>query len=106
MFVAWVTCLFVSLIAALECGRVKDLKDKASVMPAIRTAVMSKQYGYEEFLAGLICDACLTIMPDHQKSFNVDRIRVCKIMVSSLEKNYLVNNISDIYRALVGSVHI
>lgn len=52
---------------------------------AIRTAVMSKQYGNEDFLSKLICEACLAIMPDHQKSFNVDRVRVSKIMVSSFD---------------------
>ena len=69
--------------SALECGRVKDLKDRDSVSAAIKTAVMSKQYGSEDFLSRLICDACMAIVPDHQKSFNVDRIRVCKIMVSA-----------------------
>lgn len=69
-------------LVALECGRVKDLGNRDSVAASIKTSVMSKQYGNEDFLSKLICDACLNIMPDHQKSFNVDRIRVCKIMVS------------------------
>ncbi|KAF6021785.1 CCT8L2 [Bugula neritina] len=68
------------ILPTLECGRVKDLKDRDSVAASIKTAVMSKQYGHEDFLSKLICDACLNIMPDHQKSFNVDKIRICKIM--------------------------
>lgn len=78
------------LLSALECGRVKDLKDRDSVAASIKTAVMSKQYGHEDFLSKLICDACLNIMPDHQKSFNVDKIRICKIMVCALFISFFI----------------
>lgn len=78
------------MLVALESGRVKDLKDRDSVAAAIKTAVMSKQYGSEDFLSQLICDACMAIVPDHQKSFNVDRIRVCKIMVGSIYYIYCI----------------
>ena len=89
--------LFPQLLAALECGRVKDLKDRDAVAASIKTAVMSKQYGHEDFLSKLICDACLSIMPDHQKSFNVDRIRVCKIMVSWLYATSEVLKLSSVH---------
>lgn len=42
----------------LVCGEQKNLRDKESVVKAIRTSVMSKQYGNEDFLAELITDAC------------------------------------------------
>jgi T-complex protein 1 subunit theta len=42
----------------LVCGEIKNLRDKKEVMKAIRTSVMSKQYGNEDFLANLITDAC------------------------------------------------
>ena len=45
---------------ALVCGEIKNLRDKNEVTKAIRTSVMSKQYGNEDFLAKLIADACST----------------------------------------------
>lgn len=54
----------------------------------IRTSVMSKQYGQEDFIADLIYRACTSIYTDH---FNVDNIRVCKILGSSLVKSEIVN---------------
>jgi len=46
------------VVAGLVVEEVKDMKDRASVARVIRTAVMSKQYGLEDFLAGLVADAC------------------------------------------------
>ena len=46
------------MCAELVIGQVKNLRNKDEVRPAIRTAVMSKQYGNEDFLANLITNAC------------------------------------------------
>jgi len=46
------------VVAGLVVEEVKDMKDRAIVARVIRTAVMSKQYGLEDFLAGLVADAC------------------------------------------------
>lgn len=42
----------------LVCYKVKDPRNKSEVCKGIRTAIMSKQYGNEEFLSNLIADAC------------------------------------------------
>ena len=42
----------------LVVNKVEDKKNKDAVIPVIRTTIMSKQYGLEEFLAGLVADAC------------------------------------------------
>lgn len=42
----------------LVIEKLKDKKDKEAVTRVIRTAIMSKQYGLEDFLAGLVADAC------------------------------------------------
>lgn len=61
-------------------------------LKCIETAVMSKQYGQEELIAQLILKACLAIMPEQiETAFNVDNIRVCKILGSSIYKSEVVN---------------
>jgi T-complex protein 1 subunit theta len=42
------------ILETLSCHEVKDINDKAEVKKVIRTAVMSKQYGNEDFLADLV----------------------------------------------------
>ncbi|NP_001279969.1 T-complex protein 1 subunit theta [Callorhinchus milii] len=66
------------ILPGLVCSSVKNLRD-VEVTSVIRTAVMSKQYGNEEFLAKLISQACGSIYSD-KGNFNVDNIRVCKIL--------------------------
>lgn len=77
------------ILPNLVIGETKDLKNKAEAKKAIRTAVMSKQYGHEDFLAGLIADACVSILPA-QSNFNVDNVRVCKILGSGLLQSEVI----------------
>jgi len=46
------------VVAVLVVDEVKDRKDMATVARVIRTTIMSKQYGLEDFLAGLVASAC------------------------------------------------
>ena len=62
----------------LSCYEVNDTKDIEGVTRAMRSAIMSKQYGYEDFLSELITKACVSIMSDKGVSFNVDNMGVCK----------------------------
>ncbi len=45
-------------IIDLVVEKVTDLRDKQTIRKAIKSSVMSKQYGNEEFLVDLITDAC------------------------------------------------
>lgn len=68
----------------LEVDQVKDPRSDREVLKAVRAAVMSKQYGHEDFLAALIARACMSILPEKSAAFNVDNVRVCKILGSGL----------------------
>ncbi|KAM8835216.1 T-complex protein 1 subunit theta isoform 1-T1 [Synchiropus picturatus] len=61
------------------CATAKNLHDVKEATSLIRTAVMSKQYGNEDFLAKLIAESCVSIFPE-SGNFNVDNVRVCKIL--------------------------
>ena len=52
---------------------------------------MSKQYGHEDFLADLIVKACSAIVPEKQTSFNVDNVRVTKILGGGLLQSEVVS---------------
>lgn len=67
------------LLPDLSCSSVTNLKDVKEVAKAIKTSVMSKQYGNEDFLSELIAEACVSVLPE-KSHFNVDNIRVAKIL--------------------------
>ncbi|XP_078001436.1 T-complex protein 1 subunit theta-like [Glandiceps talaboti] len=71
------------ILPELSCGSVKDLHDNEEVIRAIKASIMSKQYGYEDFFAKLVTEACLTAYPK-SGLFNVDNVRVAKILGSGV----------------------
>jgi len=79
------------VLETCACHEIKDAKNNEEVRKAVRTAVMSKQYGNEDFLADLIVKACTAIVPVAQTSFNVDNVRVTKILGSGLMASEVVS---------------
>jgi len=57
---------------------------------ALRTVIAAKQSGNEEFLAEIVSEAVLAVLPKNTFNFNVDNIRVVKIMGGSLEQSTVV----------------
>lgn len=69
---------------------VQDVSSGDPAVRAVRTSVMSKHYGSEDFLSNLIVDACRTVHQSGQ-AFNVDNVRVCKILGSGIESSQVVH---------------
>ncbi|KAJ3495592.1 hypothetical protein NLJ89_g10601 [Agrocybe chaxingu] len=63
----------------------------SSLSTALKPAIASKQYGFEDQLASLVAEAALSIMPANPKNFNVDNVRVVKIMGGSLAGSKVVS---------------
>ncbi|TDL22905.1 T-complex protein 1 [Rickenella mellea] len=62
-----------------------------SLTVALKPAIASKQYGSEDILASLVAEAALAVMPKNPKNFNVDNVRVVKIMGGSLSGSRVVH---------------
>lgn len=56
----------------------------------LRSVLAAKQYGNEDLLAKLVSEAAMAVMPAKASEFNVDNVRVVKIMGGSLEKSRVV----------------
>jgi T-complex protein 1 subunit theta len=69
---------------------VEDIRDQEELAKAIRTVVASKQSGSEDILAEMVAAAVIAVLPKNPINFNVDNIRVVKIMGGSLEQSRLV----------------
>lgn len=74
----------------LEVDTVEDIRSQSELSKAIRTVIAAKQAGSEDFLADLVAEAVLAVMPKNAYNFNVDNIRVVKIMGGSLEQSRVV----------------
>ncbi|KAF7927021.1 uncharacterized protein EAE98_006405 [Botrytis deweyae] len=74
----------------LVVDKVEDMRSQAELSKAIRTVIASKQNGNEDFLANMVAEAVLAVLPKNPINFNVDNIRVVKIMGGSLEQSRVV----------------
>lgn len=78
------------LLPTFVIDKIESFDDKEKVRAVIKTAVQSKQYGQEDLVADLVYKACAAVHTN-TKPFNVDNIRVCKILGSNLYKSEVVN---------------
>ncbi|EPY32894.1 T-complex protein 1 subunit theta [Strigomonas culicis] len=78
------------LLEKMTVQNVDDCLVKENVIPAIRTAIASKQYGYENFLADLVAQACINACPSDVRGFNVDSVRVVKLDGESILSTKLI----------------
>ncbi|KAL7271444.1 T-complex protein 1 subunit theta [Rhizina undulata] len=74
----------------LTVDKIVDIRSEAELSKAIKTVIASKQYGNEDLLAPLVAQAVLNVLPKNPVNFNVDNIRVVKIMGSSLTQSRVV----------------
>lgn len=74
----------------LVVDKVEDIYSHEELSKAIRTVIASKQSGSEDLLADIVSTAVLAVMPKNPVHFNVDNIRVVKIMGGSLEQSRVI----------------
>lgn len=68
-----------------------DMHSAEQLTLAVRSALGSKQYGYQDYLAQLVVGAALEIMPaKNPKLFNVDSVRVVKVLGGSVTDSQIV----------------
>ncbi|XP_023014869.1 chaperonin containing TCP1 subunit 8 [Leptinotarsa decemlineata] len=77
------------ILSSLVCLQIKDYRNIQEVVQGIKTSIQSKQYGHEDFLANLVAKACVSVLPE-QTTFNVDNIRICKVLGSGLLSSQVV----------------
>lgn len=66
------------------------VETKQDIQKVIKPVIGSKQYGSEDFISGLVSEAILNVMPKNPKAFNVDGVRVVKIMGGSLYNSEVI----------------
>ncbi|KAJ5071292.1 chaperonin-containing tcp1 subunit 8 (theta) [Anaeramoeba ignava] len=80
----------IEILDELVVENIEKMTNEELVAKAIQASIASKQYGNEEFLSKLVAKACIQILPSNQKNFNVDNIRVSKIVGGSVYDSNVV----------------
>ncbi|KAG2227310.1 hypothetical protein INT45_004265 [Circinella minor] len=78
------------ILQDLSVAKVDDLKSADELRKNVKAAIGSKQYGHEDLLSDLVVQAAQNIMPKNPTDFNVDNIRVVKVMGSSIYESSVV----------------
>lgn len=68
------------ILPELVCYTAKNIRDEKEMQYCLKSCIASKQYGYEDFLSGLVTKACIGALPEEGNDFNVDYVRVSKIV--------------------------
>uniref|UniRef100_A0A915Q5C0 T-complex protein 1 subunit theta n=1 Tax=Setaria digitata TaxID=48799 RepID=A0A915Q5C0_9BILA len=79
------------ILPSLVVKKADDLRDVELVQKYLKSAVMSKQYDNVDFITHLVAKACVQIVPTNTYNFNVDNIRVCKILGGSVQASKTMN---------------
>lgn len=79
------------VLPSLVVDKVGSITDSVELLKAIKPVIAAKQYGLEDTIAKLVVDAVkLVINPKRPSGFNVDNIRVVKIMGGSLTNSEVI----------------
>ncbi|THG03558.1 hypothetical protein TEA_022935 [Camellia sinensis var. sinensis] len=67
-----------------------DVRNKDEVIKRMKAAVASKQFGLEDILCPLIAEACIQVCPKNPANFNVDNVRVARLLGGGLHNCTIV----------------
>ncbi|CCE65880.1 hypothetical protein TPHA_0N00990 [Tetrapisispora phaffii CBS 4417] len=80
---------------SMVVNEIEDRNDKLELKKILKPVIASKQYGSEDLLSDLVADAVAHVLPKNVPSgqipfFNVDSVRVVKIMGGSLNNSTVI----------------
>ena len=84
--------------------KLENPHNKAELIKCINSVIASKQFGQEEFLSNLIADAAIHTMPQNSIKFNVDNVRIQKILGGGLLDSKVIQGVV-VTKASETSVH-
>lgn len=78
-------------LESLVVDQVDDVTVKSELLKIVKPIISSKQFGSAEIISELVTEAVLNVLPrGNPQAFNVDSVRVVKIMGSSLESSFVL----------------
>ena len=80
------------LLPTLVVKSVQNVRDREEMIGAIKSVIATKQSGYEDFLSGLVVDACLTTFPPSARNprLSIDNVRIAKLIGGSVVQSSMI----------------
>jgi T-complex protein 1 subunit theta len=80
------------ILPGLVVKTVDNIRDPIQLKEAVKSVLATKQYGYEDLLTELVCNACLTTMsPTAQNpKLNMDSVRISKLRGGTIPQSSVV----------------
>ncbi|KAI8929581.1 chaperonin Cpn60/TCP-1 family [Entophlyctis helioformis] len=78
------------ILETLEVDKIADCHSVSELTKVVRSSIAAKQYGYEDLLSSLVVKAALEVMPKTPAAFNVDSVRVVKVLGASIHESTVV----------------
>lgn len=83
--------------------KVTDVHDEAAVTEALKPCIASKHFGVMDVLAPLIARACISALPANRNLFNVENVRVAKVLGGTISDSSVLSG-SVLTRGVEGTV--
>ncbi|XP_053990731.1 T-complex protein 1 subunit theta-like isoform X2 [Hylaeus volcanicus] len=93
-----------ALLEESVCYRVTDLRQLDELKKGVHTAIASKTIPSSETIANLVAEAVLLTLPNNPTYFNIENIRVAKLIGGGLESQSKVIHGMVLTRSVTGSV--
>lgn len=87
----------------IESYKVEDLRNIDQVSKALKATISAKVPNYGDFFSNLVAQACINSLPDVSGKFDVDNIRVCQILGSSVDDSTVMSGMV-VRRNVEGSI--
>ena len=81
------------IVETLSAYQSENLRNQTELTRLVKTTVASKQFGLEDFLSGLIAEACIYAMPEAANKFNTDNVRVQKVLGGGISDSEVIHGI-------------
>lgn len=88
------------------CYTLKNINDNDEVLKCMKSAIASKQYGFEDTLGKLITQACLYAIPKGKSSFSTDNIRVQKILGGGFQDSEVIRGMVCVRQSETSVMHV
>lgn len=67
-----------------------NILDEKEISIVLRSSIATKQSGFENLLCQLVAKACISVCPKNPYNFNVDNVRVVKIVGGSISDSQVI----------------
>lgn len=82
---------FLTPLTVWSCS---DVRSTEEIAKCVKTAISSKQLGYENLIADLVAQAVVKVMPPVPSKFDVDSVRVTKVQGGRLNQSFVVDGMA------------